>query len=246
MRFTLATASILAESLVFASSVSTNDNTNRIQHHDSSTVLVEELASTIQESSMTRMDRRGQLFLSKKPKRFQRTSFAQQLQNLRQEKTAKVECDPTKAVKKDIDVGVLGVCGEYQYCMESVDSTLGGYCQPETDDEVIDVDFSPRNGRGLRHLQEGVATSNPTTTETEFSYCTGYEDDEYCTCVEDLSVGNFNITCRYEAEYCSYFSPVCTGANYTEFCGGARLTYFGISGSLGYEFWLVTSHTGLD
>lgn len=51
----------------------------------------------------------------------------------------KQECDPTMVpASAEPDVGILG-CGDHQYCMESQNSKLGGFCVMEDDRDAWDV-----------------------------------------------------------------------------------------------------------
>jgi hypothetical protein len=114
---------------------------------------------------------------------------------------AVVECDPTSENKAD--VGILG-CGMNQYCAESEDSNLGGFCLNS------DADMDPKN-RDLGHYGDYLLLDYFIPLLKGYcdpaSYYFGYENIN-CDCdgfnLED-SVGTITCTSDY---YC-YSDGVC-------------------------------------
>mmetsp|Transcript_8307 Transcript_8307/g.13146 ORF Transcript_8307/g.13146 Transcript_8307/m.13146 type:complete len:492 (+) Transcript_8307:196-1671(+) len=106
------------------------------------------------------------------------------------------ECDP-KAVVKAEDVGILS-CGEGHYCMESTESSLGGFC----------VSDQPEASRMLQ--------ANTTLIEDIYQICTGNTSFFGCEC-DGIDVKSYSgsISCAYE-QFCVQVPNVC-GENVT-FC----------------------------
>ena len=112
----------------------------------------------------------------------------------------KEECNPsssstTPSSHSDADVGILG-CGLHQYCRESDDSSLGGYC---TNSKVEAIDKNNENKKldQDRTLQETPAvTSPPATNDT-----TTIIDQARKTCelVETIDELNCQI-CEFDEE----------------------------------------------
>ena len=116
----------------------------------------------------------------------------------------KKECDPssslsssstTSSLSDDADVGILG-CGLHQYCRESDDSSLGGYCT-NTNVVVLDKNKNKKFDKD-RTLQETPAdTSPPATNETTATVID--QARKTCELVETIDELNCQI-CEFDED----------------------------------------------
>jgi hypothetical protein len=111
------------------------------------------------------------------------------LKNILASQEGTFECDPASS---DADVGLLS-CGMGNYCMESQDSKLGGFCVESP------MAFD-------RDLQDGISENYTDSDLTPTQYCN--ESSPYfgyfeCDCDEfDVANNTGTISCDVEVNYC--------------------------------------------
>lgn len=127
------------------------------------------------------------------------------------------ECDPTGTATAD--QGLLASCADHEYCTESLDSSMGGYCMEKSiDDNEQD-----------RKLQTSILI--PTSVcDPDSGYYNGYY--ESCDC------GRFNLQRDTGSFVCTYVEYYCF---YDGICGATtasmrKLTDGSASSSFCYEF----------
>jgi hypothetical protein len=115
---------------------------------------------------------------------------------------AKVECDPTTDTGNEPDIGVLSCSNEY-YCMESPESSLGGYCVAKDEQQYT---------KQQRSLQ---VVGNRTVFELVYDLCFTDSFIYYtcdCNINNETSTGTFNCIGQ---KRCAYLYTGCTGADST-------------------------------
>jgi hypothetical protein len=144
------------------------------------------------------------------------------------------ECDPTADVvdatdsgsistDTDADVGILSslsLCGPYQYCYQSNDSPLGGFCVDFYQEQPLFPNVFSQNPRKLKQIHHrflsrsnsGLRSSSSTRNLHMMDY-EGFHHLSYVLCADS----NLTCTvCSYDegavsAHFfdCSYVEPVC-------------------------------------
>jgi hypothetical protein len=116
------------------------------------------------------------------------------------------ECDPNISADLSVpDLGILSSCGPGQYCVESVESALGGYCSESLGED------------NHRHLQ-----ATTTIIDSLSSLCSGDSTNPYlecATCGVDSTTYTASVDCIIPS-YCTSVPSFCTPGNVYDFCGG--------------------------
>jgi hypothetical protein len=197
MRLAIATT-ILAESLPFVSSASlTNDHTNPIE--DPHLVSVHFNEQQLIHVAERNQFRKGDYLIHQQQQRQQH--YYGGIGTLKNKKGAVsstvIECTTLSSANNsnNVDVGILS-CGIGKYCMESTESSLGGYC-------VNDDENTKRNNNipGRRRQQ---VVGQLSIFELADLFCnkpetTGLKLD--CNCTVDFEA--------YSGEFSCYFGPEC-------------------------------------
>lgn len=119
----------------------------------------------------------------------------------------KVECDPyAQTLEEDADVGVLSCSGDFQYCAESAESALGGYCTTLHEDNLYHRDLQQQNATAI----DAIAVLCNLDENSESVTC------ETCTIDEAAYTGEFS--CVYTQD-CMKVPGLCGDNSYFDFCG---------------------------
>ncbi|KAG7374354.1 hypothetical protein IV203_013449 [Nitzschia inconspicua] len=116
----------------------------------------------------------------------------------------KVECDPNQQLptEADADIGILS-CGDYQYCIESKDSSLGGFCA------VVEEASERQLQRNTTALDSISLVCNQAENIAQLT-C------ETCTTDEATYTGEFS--CIYTSD-CVQVPGLCGDGSTFPFCG---------------------------
>jgi len=278
MRFTVALATLLSEASlsVAASTIGTNNNNflrngkshqqqkEDQQHEEQEEVSSEQRTTTLLGAMMMNNNnninnnggarRRSSFWKARLQKRKNGALSSSTLSN------RFVECDPNNNnnnnnnnVDDVMDVGILNQCGSLEYCVESDQSSLGGYCMDHHHIHVgrqLQNDTEPPTLPTLEPTDETVAPTTAAPT-APLTFCEAYYGDrEECTCEEDPASFSFRASCTY-VEYCDYEVGPCdttttytntttnvttTESTYTVFCREGSFTYYGTTdGTVGFD-----------
>jgi hypothetical protein len=129
-----------------------------------------------------------------------RENNKQRLQNFE----GKVECRPHRPTE-DADVGIL-TCGANEYCMESTESSLGGFCSLLQDHQ--------------RHLQQNATALDGIQLVCNLDENSPTVNCDVCTTDEAAYTGEFS--CTYESN-CVTIPGLCGSGTSFDFCGTDNL-----------------------
>jgi hypothetical protein len=154
------------------------------------------------------------------------------LRNLAASAQSKIECEPSS---EKVDLGVLGVCGSTQYCMESIDSALGGYCV-DVDSESSSFIVSQGASAG-RHLQEMSPGGDGTLLDYVNVLCneTSVIDSPFVNCDCQLDDVAYTASAMCMTDTFTYeFATVC----------GDQVPNITFTYNVGYNLQVTAPYTG--
>jgi hypothetical protein len=198
MRFVTASAALLAAESISSVSADTESTVDLGVVTSSSVTLNQQQIIHVSERNRFHKDhtkhleRKGDYLLQQHKQSFTKITTARlKNNNQKDSSTLMEECDPTQA-----DTGVLSCGGQGRYCMESTESSLGGYCQEENKQSAANTKTP-----GSRRQQ---VVGQLTIFEIADLFCNNPESTGLtvdCNCTVDFQA--------YSGEFACYFGPDC-------------------------------------